>query len=86
MRLVSDILQYNLRQGLQLDVNEIIMNEKHQKQPFYGFRKGQNISRQSRLDLPSCSCLDLSIRDAVLLLSNYSNIWTTFTSVFPKVS
>merc|ERR1711874_20820 len=66
VRLVSDILQYNLRHGANINVNDIVLNTKHQRQPYYGFRK------------------DLTIREALMLLSNFSNIWDTFTAIYPK--
>ena len=41
VRLVSDILQYNIRNGVDINVNDIILNTKHQRTPYYGFRKGK---------------------------------------------
>ena len=41
VRLVSDVLQYNLHNGLDINVNDIVLNTKHQATPYYGFRKGK---------------------------------------------
>ena len=41
VRLVSDVLQYNLHNGVDINVNDIILNTKYQATPYYGFRKGK---------------------------------------------
>lgn len=89
VRLVSDVVHFNSHSRYKYkNIDDLVLGKGAElRRRYYGSigKYNRKILVQLRWSDPSL-CADISVRDVVYQLSNYSLIWEQLTAVYPRVS
>ena len=86
VRLVSDVVHFNSHSRYKYkNIDDLVLGKADERRYYGSIGKFRKTFYLLRLSIPSF-CADISVRDVVYQLSNYSLIWEQLTAVYPRVS